>query len=87
MQYLLHARWRSPEVTDVAITPDRETKPVRFLDDAESHALFDREARRIMGMSGAEFLRRYDAGEFADELDGPRHEKLARMVMLIPFGR
>jgi len=71
----------------MAITPERETSPVRYLDDDESHALFDREARRLMGMSGEEFLRRYDAGEFDAEMDGPRHDVLARMEMLIPFGR
>ena len=38
-------------------------------------------------MSGEEFLRRYDAGEFATEMDGPQHSELIEMVMMIPFGR
>ena len=75
------------EEASMAITPERDTNAVRFLDDDESHALFDREAQRLVGMSGEEFLRRFDAGEFAAEMDGPRHDVLARMVMLIPFGR
>lgn len=71
----------------MAITPERDTSPVRYLNDDESHELFDREARRLMGMSGPEFLRRHDAGEFEAEMDGPRHRELVQMVMLIPFGR
>ncbi|MFN8633958.1 MAG: hypothetical protein U0893_08900 [Chloroflexota bacterium] len=71
----------------MAITPERETSPIRYLDDDESHALFDREARRLMGMSGPEFIRKYDAGAFNAELDGPLHCKLAELIMLLPFGR
>lgn len=71
----------------MAITPERDTSGIRYLDDEESHQYFDRQARRIMNMSGEEFLRRYDAGEFKDQMDGPRHCQLVEMVMLIPFGR
>jgi hypothetical protein len=71
----------------VALIPDQATSGIRYLDDEESHQLFDREARRLMNMSGEEFLRRYDAGEFESEMDGPRHRQLVQMVMLIPFGR
>jgi hypothetical protein len=40
-----------------------------------------------MNMSGEEFLRRYDAGEFQDQMDGPLHRNLVALVMLIPLGR
>jgi len=74
------------EVT-VAIARKRTDNGIRFLDDEESRQYFDRQARRLMNMSGEEFLRRYDAGEFEAELDGPRHRQLAKLVMLLPFVR
>jgi hypothetical protein len=70
----------------MALAPNR-ADTVRFLEDEESRAFFDAQAHRLMGMSGAEFLRRYDAGEFAEHLDHPDHRGLTQLVMLIPFGR
>jgi len=73
----------------MATTPgqEREIEGVRFLDDDEAREHFDSEAHRLLGVSGDEFLRRYDAGEFEAEMDGPRHRQLVKMVMLLPFGR
>jgi hypothetical protein len=71
----------------MATAPDPEQSQIRFLDDDESHAFFDAQARRLLNMSGEEFLRRYDAGEYAAEMDGPQHSELAELVILIPFGR
>lgn len=71
----------------MAITPEPKSDQIHFLSDEESHRLFDSEARRLMNMSGEEFLRRYDVGEFEAEMDGPRHSELVQMVMLIPLGR
>lgn len=50
-------------------------------------ALFDQEARRIVGMSGDEFLERWDAGEFRDWEDTPEGRELEYLILLIPFGR
>ena len=58
---------------------------VHWMTTAEEHDLFDREARRLMGMSGEEFSRRWAAGEF--DPDGPDHTKLMRLAMLIRLGR
>jgi hypothetical protein len=71
----------------MATVPERARNAVRFLDDDESHQFFDAQARRLIGMSGDEFIRRYDAGELNEVLDGPRHEAIAELVMLLPFGR
>ena len=71
----------------MALSPERDTSGIRYLDDEESHQLFDREARRLMNMSGEEFIRKYDAGEFEAEMDGPQHHALVKLVMLLPFGR
>ncbi|MEO3856276.1 hypothetical protein [Acrocarpospora sp. B8E8] len=51
--------------------------------EAEGRALFDREARTVLGISGEEFLDHWDAGDYAD-WDDPES---AGLVMLIPFGR
>jgi hypothetical protein len=51
--------------------------------------LFEREARRLADMSGAEFITRWDAGEYRDrDLDAtPEGRKIAYLALLIPFGR
>jgi hypothetical protein len=48
--------------------------------------LFDHQARQALGISGEEFLRRWDAGEFRSNAsaDGKAARRLA---MLIPFAR
>lgn len=50
-----------------------EVEVVELTED-ESGALFDRVARRHMGISGAEFLQRWDSGEWnninLDDVDG-----------------
>jgi len=58
---------------------------IRWLTTEESHALFDEAARYYLNMSGEEFLRRYDAGEFEAEID--ERPELRHMKMLILFGR
>lgn len=60
---------------------------IQFLTDEEGRQLFDTSARRTMGMSGEEFIRRWDAGEFAEIADDADHPEIMRLAMLIPFGR
>lgn len=60
---------------------------VHLLTDEEAHAIFDKEARQVMGMSGEQFLRRYDAGEFKDMPDDINHLDYWDLVISIPFGR
>jgi hypothetical protein len=50
----------------------------------EGRALFDDAARSLLGVSGPEFLRRYDANDIP--LDWPPH-KVDWLAILIPFGR
>ncbi|MGH8909952.1 MAG: hypothetical protein ACRD0K_26515 [Egibacteraceae bacterium] len=54
----------------------------RELTVEEARVLFDEHARAEVGMSGPEFLRRWDA----DELD-PDDDAVLGVAMLIPFGR
>lgn len=58
--------------------------PLIELSPEEGFALFDRQARRSLQMDGHEFLRRWEAGEFADDADRP---EVMRVVQLLPFAR
>ena len=57
---------------------------VHYLTPEEGRALFDRQAHRYLKMSGDEFIRRWDAGEFDDNPDRP---EVMRVAMLLPLGR
>lgn len=54
------------------------------LTQEEGRALLDEVAREYLGMSGDEFLRAWDAGEFDGDADRP---EVMRVAMLIPLGR
>jgi hypothetical protein len=56
------------------------------LDDAEAADLFDRIARREMGISGAEFLARLDNGDYED-VDHDSVPGLVEVWMSLPFVR
>jgi len=57
--------------------------PIVELSEEEGRALFERQARKYMGMSGDEFLRKWDAGE----IDGPDRSEVLTVVFLIPLVR
>jgi hypothetical protein len=51
--------------------PKFEIEGVKELTEEEARAYFDAQARRLLGISGEEFLRRLDAGEFDELVDLP----------------
>jgi hypothetical protein len=53
----------------------------------QAQDLFEREARRLAGVSGEVFLARWDAGEYQDLDDTPEGRKITYLALLIPFGR
>lgn len=53
----------------------------------EGRALFDRHARKALGISGDEFLKRWDAGKYRPVPDTAEGRKVSRLVMLMPFAR
>jgi hypothetical protein len=61
--------------------------PPSVLEPELAREFFDREAWRVVGMSGDEFIARYDAGEFHDLVDDPRGRELSYLILIIPFGR
>jgi hypothetical protein len=72
-------------VTQATIPNTEEAPPVRVSTHEEALAHFDEQARHWLGMSGEEFLRRWDAGEYAGrECDDPA---ISQMAMLVPIAR
>ena len=60
---------------------------VFVLTEEQTFALFDREARAAMGISGEEFPRRWDAGEIPPVPDTPEFRPLGHLVMMAPVVR
>jgi hypothetical protein len=71
----------------MAIVPKHVDSGIRLLDDNEARQQFDRQAQRLMGISGAEFLRRYDAGEFDDLQDDRQQDAVMKLAMLADLVR
>lgn len=64
-----------------------ETGDTSEFDDVAAPDVFDRQAQRLLGISGDEFLRRWDAGEFRQEEDSPHGRATMFLAVLLPFGR
>ena len=60
---------------------------IRWLSDEEARAEFDAQSRKLLGISGEEFLRRWDAGEYRGIEDDADHPNVILMAVLIPFVR
>jgi hypothetical protein len=59
---------------------------IKELTAEEGRELFDNAARYYLDMSGEEFIRKWDAGEFDAIIDDPEHHsKLMQVAMLRPF--
>jgi hypothetical protein len=59
--------------------------PIDEISDEEARAYFDAQARRLLGVSGDEFLDRYEAGEYWGETDFDRYHKINELIMIMPF--
>ena len=71
----------------MAIAPKHVNSGIRLLDDDEARQQFDRQAQRLMGISGDELLRRYDAGEFDDLQDDRQQDAVMKLAMLADLVR
>ena len=65
------------------MTP-KKAGTIKELTLEEGRKLLDQQARRYLHMSGEEFIRKWEAGEFDDNPDQP---EIMRLVMLIPFAK
>lgn len=60
---------------------------LRWVHGSAGREMLDQQARRLLGISGDEFLRRWKAGEYADQLEDLDHPEIRRLARLIPFAR
>ena len=67
----------------MATVPPSITSGHIDLTEEEAAALFDREARRRLGMSGAEFIAAWESGQFDDDPDQPAVMYLAMLLPLV----
>lgn len=65
---------------------EEESAPdIIILEDEEARAHFDAAARELLGMSGEEFLRRLDAGEWEEVIDDGEHQDHLYLAMIRSF--
>ncbi len=76
----------STAVNPTAETPISETDDI-FVSAADGRRMFDEAARARLGISGEEFIRRYEAGEYADMVESEDNRYVVDLVLLIPFAR
>jgi hypothetical protein len=57
----------------------------RILTEEEGRALFEEEAQRLLGISGEEFVRRYDAGYYDDKPE--LHDEVIELHLMMPLFR
>jgi hypothetical protein len=53
----------------------------------EGRRIFEREVREKLNISGEEFIRRWDSGEYEDIEDIPENWHILHLSFLIPLGR
>lgn len=63
-------------------TIQTEAETVDILDEEASWAFFDDKARELLGINGAEFLRRWDAGEYDEVADLPGNSDIIYLALL-----
>ena len=66
--------------------PD-EIPGVHAVSKQEAHELFEEQAMKTLGISGDEFVRRWEAGEYQPVPDDTEGRKIARLSMIIGFHR
>lgn len=64
-------------------TDVQPTGTIKELSSEEAHELFDRMAQFNLDISGDEFLRRWDAGEYQDLLDDVNVKTMKFYMLLV----
>jgi hypothetical protein len=76
------------DLFDPNLDPDRFDGIHLVTSDEEAWEIFDSAARRELGISGEEFLRRVDSGEYEGMTEETLEERrIVGMMMLLPFAR
>ena len=60
---------------------------VDLLTPGQAREIFDRRAMSLLSMSGEEFLRRWDAGEYRPIPDSADGRAIGELVMMMSFAR
>jgi hypothetical protein len=68
-------------------TGEQQNGQIHWMNQQEGRAFFEEQARKLLGISGEEFLRRWEAGEYDELADDPEHPEILRLATLIPFAR
>ena len=63
-------------------TTEQRLDGVKELTPEEGRAFFEDEVRRLLGISGEEFLRRLDAGAYDNVYDDPSHRHIGHLELL-----
>src|SRR5215211_627069 len=66
---------------------DHDLPPVIWLTPEEERQMFDEAARQWLGISGEEFVQRWQAGEYADIPDDLEHRRYIELNLMIPLAR
>ena len=74
------------EVRAMRSTVETAAPPRHDLSPEESRAFFDAKARELLDISGEEFVRRWNAGEYDEIADDPAHSDIMYLAMFLPHG-
>jgi hypothetical protein len=72
--------------TDIA-TEDDTLPGIIYVTPAEGLRIFDEAARTWTGMSGEEFIQRWESGEFAEIPDDLAHRRYVDLILMMPLAR
>jgi hypothetical protein len=75
------------DLFDPNLDPDRYEGVHIVTSAEEARALFDQAAQKDLGISGEEFLRRFDSGLYRGIPDTAEGRRIAGLIMLLPFAR
>ncbi|MGH2534959.1 MAG: hypothetical protein ACRDJW_22085 [Thermomicrobiales bacterium] len=73
--------------SDVEVEHDSLVPEIIYVSPEEGRQMFDDAAREWVGMSGEEFIRRWETGEFETIPDDLAHRRYVDLVLMIPFAR
>jgi hypothetical protein len=76
---VMASRAPKPEWTDGA----GNLPPIVWIDEAELRRLFDRRVREELGISGDEFVARWQAGDYAEIWDDADHLRIGNLAAMI----
>ena len=78
---------RENRAEESEVVEDEDFENVHILTEVEAWEFFNDQVLRTLGISGEDFLRRWDSGEYRSISDTPQGRKISRLVMLLPFAR